>query len=169
MLRAAISRASASSSAARSGFDRFSSEPMVESTMSRPISSCTGPSWIASATRRRTSASLRIVRRDSSRARMREADSSVCRRPTTSPVDSAASTNTVSWKATLSGSRSAWLRSEEVSTSTTAQVSGEQQPATLALEVGVGRDQEHGGRLDGQRCLGGGQLHEPPGPPGRRG
>ena len=43
--------------------------------MSSPISSCTGPSWIASATRRRTSPSPCRVRLVSSRARTREADS----------------------------------------------------------------------------------------------
>ncbi len=66
------------------------------SIMSSPISSCTGPSWIDSATRRRTSLSACIVRRERSRARRREADSVVRSRPTTSPVASAATTNTVS-------------------------------------------------------------------------
>ena len=57
--------------------------------MSSPISSWTGPSWIDSATRRRTSLSACIVRRDSSRARRRDADSEVRSSPTTTEVASA--------------------------------------------------------------------------------
>ena len=57
--------------------------------MSRPISSCTGPSWIDSATLRRTSLSACMVRRESPRARRREADSEVLSRPTTTEVASA--------------------------------------------------------------------------------
>ena len=57
--------------------------------MSRPISSWTGPSWIDSATRRRTSLSACMVRLDSSRARRRDADSEVRSSPTTTEVASA--------------------------------------------------------------------------------
>ena len=64
--------------------------------MSSPISSWTGPSWIVSATRRRTSASSWIVRRERPRARSRLADSAVRRRPTTTPMASADTTKTVS-------------------------------------------------------------------------
>ena len=45
----------------------------------------------------------RIVWRESSRARSREAVSAVRSRPTTRPVEIAASTNSVSWKATMWG------------------------------------------------------------------
>ena len=54
--------------------------------MSSPISSCTGPSWIDSATRRRTSLSAWSVRRVSPRARRRDADSAVRSVPTTRAV-----------------------------------------------------------------------------------
>ena len=64
--------------------------------MSRPISSWTGPSWMVSATRRRTCASAWIVRRERLRARRRLADSAVRRLPTTIPVAIDAITKTVS-------------------------------------------------------------------------
>ncbi len=64
--------------------------------MSSPISSWTGPSWIDSATRRRTSLSACMVRRERPRARSREADSEVRSMPTTTAVARADRMNTAS-------------------------------------------------------------------------
>ena len=64
--------------------------------MSRLTSSWTGPSWIASAIRRRMSASASIARRDSSRARTLPVDSALRSWPMKKPADSTDAANSTS-------------------------------------------------------------------------
>ena len=71
-----------------------STEASISSTLD---SSCIGPSWIASARRRRTSDSWSSVRRESARARRRPRDSAVRSAPTISAEATQDTANTLSY------------------------------------------------------------------------
>ena len=96
MLFSTISRESSRSSLTRPVSPRAVAFIAPSSSMSRPISSWTGPSWMKSDTLRRTSSSPTIVRRLSSRARSRPAVSKPRSSPMTAAVPIAATAKTVS-------------------------------------------------------------------------
>ena len=116
--------------------------------MSRPISSCTGPSWIDSATLRRTSLSACIVRRESSRARRRRGR---FRGPEQADHDRGRQRGQDEDRL-VEGDQAGVERG--VAPQHRPQHEGrrpdgsDRQAPPLALEVGVGGDQEEGGEAD---------------------
>ena len=112
-MRAVASRASLSSSAPRSLSPRAIALPAVARIMSSAISSCTGPSWIASATCRRIWPSSRMACWASSRARRPRLASRLRSRaptrPPAAPSATAAAAPMAAWRFTpataLSGRR----------------------------------------------------------------